>query len=265
MTTANPVRTDRSLRDSRPFKASFVTYATAFIRSRTPSASVPAPSWTTTPSLQHHDPVGHRGGRGLVGDHDHGLVELVDGLAQQAQHLLGGVRVQVAGRLVGEQHGGPVHERARHGDALLLAAGELRRPVRQPVAQADRVDQLVEPLLVGVAAGERQRQDDVLRGGQDRDEVERLEDEAQAVAPQPRQALVVEAGQLLPVDHDGARRRLVEPGEQVHQRRLPGARRAHDRRELPLRESPASHRRARAPRSRLRRRYGAGRPSKRCS
>ena len=46
---------------------------------------------------------------------------------------------------------GPVHERARHRDALLLAAGELGRAVREPVAQADGVDQLVEPLLVGLA------------------------------------------------------------------------------------------------------------------
>ena len=62
MTTANPVRTDRSLRDSRPLERELGHAATAFIRSRTPSASVPAPSWTTSPSLQDHDPVGDRGG-----------------------------------------------------------------------------------------------------------------------------------------------------------------------------------------------------------
>ena len=101
--------------------------ATAFIRSSTPSASVPAPSWTTSPSRRTTIRSATAAACGVVGDHDHRLVELVDGLAQQAQDLLGGVRVQVAGRLVGEQHGGPVHERARHRDALLLAAGELRR------------------------------------------------------------------------------------------------------------------------------------------
>ena len=69
----------------------------------------------------------HRRGLRVVGDHDHRLVELVDRLAQQAEHLLGGVRVQVAGRLVGEHHRRAVHQRAGHGDALLLAAGELRR------------------------------------------------------------------------------------------------------------------------------------------
>jgi hypothetical protein len=36
-----------------------------------------------------------------------------------------GVVVEVAGRLVGQQQRGPVHQRARDGHALLLAAGEL--------------------------------------------------------------------------------------------------------------------------------------------
>ena len=47
---------------------------------------------------------------------------------------------------------------------------------------------------------------------------------------------VVEAREFLPVDHHRSRGGLVQPGEQVHQRRLPGARRAHDGRELPGRE-----------------------------
>ena len=87
---------------------------------------------------------------------------------------------------------GPVHERARHGDALLLAAGELGRAVREAVAQADALDQLVEPLLVDLAAGERQREQDVLLGGEDRHEVEGLEDEAEPVAAQLRERLVAE-------------------------------------------------------------------------
>ena len=123
-----------------------------------------------------------------------------------SEHLVGRCRVQVAGRLVGEHDRGPVDQRAGDGDALLLAAGQLRRPVRQPVAEADGGDQRVVPLLVGLAAGERERQHDVLLGRQHRHEVEGLEDEAEPVAPQAREALVVERGELLPVDDDRARR-----------------------------------------------------------
>ena len=45
-------------------------------------------------------------------------------------------RVEVAGRLVGEQHGPARDECTRNGDALLLATRELRRPVREPVLEA---------------------------------------------------------------------------------------------------------------------------------
>ena len=98
----------------------------------------------------------------------------------------------------------------------------------EPVAQPDGVDQLVDPLLVGLAAGDRQRQQDVLLRGEDRQQVERLEDEADLVAAQLGQRLVVERRELVAVDLDGPRRRAVEPGEDVHQRRLAGARRPHD-------------------------------------
>ncbi len=47
--------------------------------------------------------------------------------AQQAHHGLAIGRIQVPGGLVGEQDQGIAAQRARHGDALLLTAGELRR------------------------------------------------------------------------------------------------------------------------------------------
>ena len=107
---------------------------------------------------------------------------------------------------------------------------------REPVAEVDLGDQRVDPLAVGLAAGERERQQDVLLGGQHRHEVEGLEDEAELVAPQAREVAVVEVGELGPVDDDGARRRVVEPRQQVHQRGLAGAGRTHDGRELAGRE-----------------------------
>ena len=46
-------------------------------------------------------------------------------LAQQLHHRLAVLRVEVPGGLVGEQDRGLPDQRARHGHALLLAAGEL--------------------------------------------------------------------------------------------------------------------------------------------
>ena len=51
---------------------------------------------------------------------------------------------------------------------------------------------------------DRQRQQHVLLGRQHRDQVEELEDEAELVAPQPRELGVVEAGDLLAVERHGA-------------------------------------------------------------
>ena len=85
-----------------------------------------------------------------------------------------------------------------------------------------------------LAAGERERQDDVLVGGQRGEQVEALEDEADLVAAQLRELLLLEPGDLDAVDADPAAGGLVEAGEDVHERALAGAGRAHDGREPAL-------------------------------
>ena len=49
--------------------------------------------------------------------------------------MIGGARIEIAGRLVGEQHARAVGDRAGDGDALLFAAGKLGRPMRQAMAE----------------------------------------------------------------------------------------------------------------------------------
>ncbi len=131
---------------------------------------------------------------------------------------------------------GPGDEGAGHGDALLLAAGELGRTVRQAVLQADGLDDGAPPGLVRPAAGQRERQDDVLVGRQRGQQVEALEDEADLVAAQLREPLLLEARDLGPVDPDLAAAGLVEAGEDVHEGALAGAGRPHDGREPALRD-----------------------------
>ena len=55
--------------------------------------------------------------------------------SEHLEHGLAGARVEVAGGLVGEEQRGPRRERARHRDALLLAARELRRIVVSALAR----------------------------------------------------------------------------------------------------------------------------------
>ena len=56
---------------------------------------------------------------------------------QQIDHLRAGGLVEIAGRLVGDQDRRIGRERAGERDALLLAAGKLRRIMMQPLGQAD--------------------------------------------------------------------------------------------------------------------------------
>jgi hypothetical protein len=181
------------------------------------------------PSIDQDDqPVGVGGRVGVVRDHDDGLAELVGRPAQELEQIGGGLGIQVAGRLVGEDDRRLVDEGPGDRNALLLAAGELGGPMRETVGDADRRDELVEPLAVGLAPGQGERKEDVLLRVEDRHQVEALEDEAELVAPHPRQLAVLEAGELRPVDRDGARGRTVEARQEMHQGRLARTRRSHD-------------------------------------
>ena len=68
------------------------------------------------------------------------------------EDLGAGAGVEVAGRLVGEDDVGPARQRTRDRDALLLTARQLRRTVAEPAAEADGLDDGVDPRAVGLAA-----------------------------------------------------------------------------------------------------------------
>ena len=172
----------------------------------------------------------------VVGDHDHGLAELVDRAAEELEGLGRGAAVEVAGGFVGEDDLGVAREGSGDGDALLLPAGELAGPVVEAVTEPDGVDDGVEPGRVEVAAGEIGRELDVLERGEGGDEVEGLEHEADAVTTQDRQLLLRHAGEPLAGDLDLAGGEGVETSEAVHEGRLAASRRTHDGGEHPLRD-----------------------------
>ena len=97
-------------------------------------------------------------------------------------------RVEVAGRLVGEDQPGAAGERAGDRDALLLAAGELRRQMVEARREADAADLLLDaPLPLRCAeAAVAQRHVDVVEHVEVGDQVEALEDEADLLVADPR-------------------------------------------------------------------------------
>ena len=148
------------------------------------------------------------------------------------EHALGGGRVEVAGRLVGEDQLRPVHQRARDRDALQLAA-------RQRLRQARRRSRRGRPRRASRAtrAGsgrvlQQQRQADVVRrrsgaAGRGRPGTRSRGVRAGTPPAPARRALDVGAGDA----HRPASTR-VEPGGAVEQRRLADARLADDGDEL---------------------------------
>ena len=79
-------------------------------------------------------------------------------------------------------------------------------PVAEAVAEADGVDDAVEPRLVRLPAGEGQREGDVLEGGEGRHQVERLEHEPDPVAAQQGELPVGQPAEVDVADEDLARR-----------------------------------------------------------
>ena len=107
---------------------------------------------------EEQDAVGDLGRMRVVRDHHHRLAELLGRRAQELEDAGARLRVEVAGRLVGEHDRRPRDERAGDRDALLLAARELGRTVVAPVGQPDPLQQVLEERRVRLLAGDRQRQ-----------------------------------------------------------------------------------------------------------
>ena len=158
--------------------------------------------------------IGLGGRAGVVRDHHDGATEVARRVAQQAEHLGRRAGVEVAGRLVREHDGRLGDERAGDRDALLLAAGELGGAVALAVGEADAVDQVGDAALRGGvrASGETDREGDVLLGGERREQVEALEDEADAISAEARERCFLELRDVLTGDRDGAAGRAVETG-----------------------------------------------------
>ena len=77
--------------------------------------------------LHDPDPLGAAGDRAVVGDQDEGEPGVAPQLLQQAHDVVPGSLVQVAGRLVGQQHLGLLDQGPGDRHPLLLAAGQSPR------------------------------------------------------------------------------------------------------------------------------------------
>ena len=123
-------------------------------------------------------------------------------LAQQPEDFLAVGRVEVAGRLVAQDRFRIAHQGAGDGDALHLAAGHFLGKVAGAAAHADAFQALGRVLerLAAADAAQQQRQRHVLHGRQRRQQVEELEDEADARPAQVRAFAVGEGVEVFAVE-----------------------------------------------------------------
>ena len=135
----------------------------------------------------------------VVGDVDEGDLELLLDALELDLQVDAQARVERAERLVEQQHGRLEHERARQGDALLLAAGELRRapvPVVLHAHQRQRLGDAALDLGLGGALV-AQAEGDVLGHRLVREERVALEDRVDAPLVRRRARHVVAVEQDL--------------------------------------------------------------------
>ena len=121
-----------------------------------------------------------------MGGDDHRRAVLGRDPDEQLDHVAASLRVEVARRLVGQHDSGLDREGACDRDALLLAAGHLRRQMIRAPAQADLLEQRqrARTELRAADPGRCELRLDVLHRGERRDQIELLEDEAERAQAQ---------------------------------------------------------------------------------
>src|SRR5208282_1047762 len=159
----------------------------------------------------------------IVRGDDDGGSRLVE-FDEQAQQALTEIRIDIAGRLVGEQKLRPRNHRACDGGTLLLAAGENGWQGSHAFAETDPLQQFdnLGPVSGLILAEHAQRQRHVLVSGHVVEETEVLEDEADP-ASQRRTAILAERRGILVEHRDQTACRPQRQEQHAKERRFAGA------------------------------------------
>jgi hypothetical protein len=154
---------------------------------------------------------------------DHRHPHLVEG-DQEFEHLPRRSRVEIGGRLVGNEQHRPIDHGAGNRQALLFAAGKRDGQGFFAFQEADLVERGARPALrlARVQADDFQRQKDVVERRTVEKEFLVLEHQAD-VAPQIRQGLAPQGGEVLAVDEEAAGRRPLDGAQKFQQGGLAGA------------------------------------------
>jgi acyl-CoA thioesterase I len=168
-----------------------------------------------------------------MGDEHQSAADGTVEIEEKIRDALAGMRIEITRGLVREQNVGLGHERAREGDALLLAAGQLFRVMRGARREPHLIESLRRAYARVAMAVQLERQHDVLQSREGGDQVEGLEDESHVRAAHPRAPVLIQRREVDAGDEDAAGAGRIEPGKQCQQRRLARTRSAHHGEGLP--------------------------------
>src|ERR1700684_2020814 len=136
--------------------------------------------------LADRNPAVHAGGEVQIVRGDEGReAARLDQRCKRAEHTIGGLRVEIAGGLVSQQHPGPVGDRPRDRDPLLFAARQFGRAMALALSETKIRQQLA---CAGGGLGAREprdhlRQDKVLERRKLRQQMMELVNETDFRAP----------------------------------------------------------------------------------
>jgi hypothetical protein len=138
---------------------------------------------------------------------------------EDAEHVIRRLAVQVSGRLVGEHDGRAGHQGSGDGDSLLLPTRKRLGKVVDAIREAHQIESLPRELAALDALDPRvdERQLHIGERCHARDEVERLEHEADLPVAHLRESTVVQGAHVDTSEQVLAGGGDVEAAEEVHQ------------------------------------------------
>ena len=149
--------------------------------------------------------------------------------------MVGGVRIEIAGRLVGQQHPRRIGDRAGDRDALLFAAGQFGRTMGDAIAKPEIAEDFLGARhgLGPFQAADHLRQHHVFQRREFRQQPVRLIDKADVGAADLGAFGIAQPGGGGAADIDLALVGMFEQPGDMQQRRFARARRRHQRHRLP--------------------------------
>ena len=187
------------------------------------------------PVVQGHPPV-HPAGQFHVMGRDQGRKPgCPDDGVERLENMDSGFRIEIAGRLVGEQYCWAVGDCAGNRDPLLLAAGQFGRPVFSAPGWAEVMQQLRGALLrlAPGKPGDHLRQHDIFERRKFRQQMMELIDEADLAAPERGALIVGHPDGGFAGDKHFPRVGRLKKARNVEERRFAGTGRSDQRDRLP--------------------------------